>query len=199
MPCLQGAMHIWYHVYMKTVAKPITFEVELLMLGQSTIARLPQEESKKLSSRGQVAVVGTMNGSAFQTVLEPDGYWGHWMRVSKELQQVARARSGQTVTLTIEQTKDWPEPEIPHDFAKALQHSPQKVKEKWQQITPMARWEWIRWVSATASTDTRAIRIEKSISKLNGTHRRPCCFNLAACTDSELSKNGRLIELSQQS
>jgi hypothetical protein len=24
--------------------------------------------------------------------------------------------------------------------------------------------------------------------------RRPCCFNLAACTDPNLSKNSRLIE-----
>jgi hypothetical protein len=24
--------------------------------------------------------------------------------------------------------------------------------------------------------------------------RRPCCFNLAACTDPNLSKSGRLIE-----
>jgi hypothetical protein len=58
----------------------------------------------------------------------------------------------------------------------------------------MARWEWVRWIGATTSTDTRAIRIEKTVSKLNGKHRRPCCFNLAACTDMELSKSGRLIE-----
>ena len=24
--------------------------------------------------------------------------------------------------------------------------------------------------------------------------RRPCCFNLSACTDPDLSKNGRLLE-----
>jgi len=92
-------------------------------------------------------------------------------------------------------TKDWPEPEIPEDFAKALKMASEKVKEKWQDITPMARWEWIRWVNATGSMDTRAKRIEVSISKLNGKHRRPCCFNLAACTDPELSKSGRLIDI----
>jgi hypothetical protein len=27
--------------------------------------------------------------------------------------------------------------------------------------------------------------------------RRPCCFNLSACTDPELSRNGRLLEPSQ--
>ena len=92
-------------------------------------------------------------------------------------------------------TKNWPEPKLPKDIADALLTAPQKVKDKWQDITPMARWEWVRWVNATANEDTRGVRIAKTVSKLAGTHRRPCCFNLAACTDPHLAKNGRLINL----
>jgi hypothetical protein len=33
-----------------------------------------------------------------------------------------------------------------------------------------------------------------SISKMKSEKRRPCCFNLASCTDPDLSKNGRLFE-----
>jgi hypothetical protein len=29
---------------------------------------------------------------------------------------------------------------------------------------------------------------------MNSGKRRPCCFNLAACTDPDLSKNGKLID-----
>jgi hypothetical protein len=29
-----------------------------------------------------------------------------------------------------------------------------------------------------------------SISKMQSGKRRPCCFNLAACTNPDLSKNG---------
>ena len=43
-------------------------------------------------------------------------------------------------------------------------------------------------------TDELKTRIEKTISKLDGEHRRPCCFNLAACTDPELSRSGKLID-----
>ena len=50
------------------------------------------------------------------------------------------------------------------------------------------------WVNETRNRDTRKVRIEKTISKLNGEHRRPCCFNLAACTDPELSRSGKLVE-----
>jgi hypothetical protein len=58
----------------------------------------------------------------------------------------------------------------------------------------MARWEWVRWVSATQNPDTRKRRVEVSISKMQSGKRRPCCFNLAACTDPDLSKSGKLVE-----
>jgi len=180
---------------MKTDNVTVRFESLVYNLKSQTIARLPEEESLKLPSRGQVAVIGKINGHDFKTVLEPDGYWGHFVKIPKDLQKAASVQPGDTVPFELTVTKDWPEPEIPEDFAKALKMASEKVKEKWQDITPMARWEWIRWVNATGSMDTRAKRIEVSISKLNGKHRRPCCFNLAACTDPELSKSGRLIDI----
>ena len=61
-------------------------------------------------------------------------------------------------------------------------------------ITPMARSEWVRWVNATKNPDTRERRVAVSLSKLSSGKRRPCCFNLAACTDPDfLSKNGQLV------
>jgi hypothetical protein len=171
----------------------ISFKAELYKLENQVILRVPEDESKKLPSRGQIAVVGTINGHEFKTVLEPDGYWGHFVKVDEALQKAAGVTHGDTATLELTVTKDWPEPVVPKDFADALKTAPEKVKDKWKDITPMARWEWIRWVNSTGNMDTRAVRIEKSISKMEGKHRRPCCFNLAACTDPELSKSGRLM------
>jgi hypothetical protein len=173
------------------------FESTLYKLKDWTILRLPENASKEMPSRGQVAVVGTINDHEFRTVLEPDGYWGHWIKVTDELQKAAQVSAGDTATLELEVTKNWPEPEIPADIAKALKSAPEKVKDKWKDITPMARWEWIRWVNSTGNLDTRDIRIEKTISKLNGKHRRPCCFNLAACTEPYVAKSARLMEPTQ--
>ena len=58
----------------------------------------------------------------------------------------------------------------------------------------MARGEWVRWINATKNPDTRTRRVEVSISKMQGGKRRPCCFNLSACTDPDLSKNGGLLK-----
>lgn len=175
----------------------ITFNAPLYMIGKWTILRLPDDASKELPSRGQVMVKGTINGHEIEIVLEPDGRWGHWFKVNEALQKTINAYPGDTVTVKIMPSKDWPEPTIPNDFVKALNAAPSDVQELWAKITPMARWEWIRWVNATSVHETRKRRIEVSISKLQSGKRRPCCFNLAACTDPDLTKNSRLIEPTQ--
>src|SRR4029453_11692621 len=168
----------------------IRFDATLSTIDTSMMLRLPETASKNLPSRGQVAVHGTINGVEFQTVLEPDGNFGHWMRVDDTLQSAAGIRAGDAATLDIEVTKDWPEPSVPQDLATALAAAPEKIKELWNEITPMARWEWVRWVNATKNPDTRRRRVDVSISKMKSGKRRPCCFNLSACTDPDLSKNG---------
>ena len=172
----------------------IRFDATMYTIDEWTILRLPQKASEKLPSRGQVAVQGTINGHEFQTVFEPDGNFGHWMRIDRELQQTAALGAGDTATLEIESLKDWPEPTVPPDLSTALAAAPQKIQDLWKDITPMARWEWVRWVNATRNPDTRKRRVEVSISKMKSGKRRPCCFNLAGCTDPNLSRNGRLIE-----
>jgi hypothetical protein len=172
----------------------IRFDATLYTIDKRTILRVPARASGKLPSRGQVAVQGTINGHGFEAVLEPDGHLGHWMRVDGKLQQSAALATGDTATLEIELLKDWPEPKVPQDLQTALAAAPQKIQYLWKGITPMARWEWVRWVNATQNPDTRKRRVEVSISKMKSGKRRPCCFNLASCTDPNLSKNGRLIE-----
>jgi len=172
----------------------IRFDAALQTIDQWRILRLPEKASGKLPSRGQVAVQGTINGHRFQTVLEPDGHSGHWMRIDGKLAHTAALASGEAATLEIEPLEDWPEPNVPRDLEAALAAAPQKIQDLWRAITPMARWEWVRWVNATQNLDTRKRRVEVSISKMQNGKRRPCCFNLSACTDPNLAKNGRLIE-----
>lgn len=171
----------------------IRFNAKLLAANKQGILRLPQVASKKLPSRGQVAVEGKINGCAFETVLEPDGEFGHWMRVDGKLQKAAGAAVGEDAAVEVAPTQEWPEPSVPKDFRKALTDAPRQVRDLWKAITPMARWEWVRWVNETKNPDTRARRVEVSMSKLSDGKRRPCCFNLAGCTDPELSKSGKLV------
>jgi hypothetical protein len=171
----------------------VRFAAELRKIGRWTILRLPDDASAKLPSRGQVAVKGVANRRSFQTVLEPDGRRGHWLKVDKKLRQALALSEGETVALEVEPTKDWPEPDVPDDFQAALADAAD-ISELWKDITPMARWEWVRWINATKNPETRKRRVEVGVSKLRSGKRRPCCFDLAACTDPDLSKNGKLVE-----
>ena len=68
---------------------------------------------------------------------------------------------------------------LPSDFKKALAITP-KALAVWNDITPLARNEWICWVISGKLAETRGIRIKKGLSKLSGGMRRPCCW--AGCT-----------------
>lgn len=171
----------------------IKFKAEPYEINGWLVLLLPDEASQQLPSRGQVMVKGTINGFAFQTALEPDGDSGHWLNIDKAMQQAAHVNAGDTVALEIESTKDWPEPTIPNDWQAALDGD-QQVYELWSRVTPMARWEWLRWINATANPATRQKRIEVSCSKLLKGMRRPCCFNRNMCCVPQVSKSGILIK-----
>jgi hypothetical protein len=168
----------------------IRFEAQLSAIDTSTIVRLPADASAQLPSRGQVAVKGSINGRDFQTVVEPDGMRGHWLRVDQDLQQGAEV--GDAVTVEVIPVAEWPEPDVPADLAAALAGAPQEIRDIWDDITPMARWEWVRWVNATANPATRQRRDEVTISKREHGKRRPCCFDLSSCTDPALARSGKL-------
>lgn len=173
---------------MATSASPVTirFAGDVVAVGDRRIVRLPAETSAALPSRGQVAVAGRIGGVETVTVVEPDGERGHWLDV--------RVADGEVVAidLAVLPSKRWPEPTVPADLGDALDDSA-TASARWQAITPMARWEWVRWVGATRNADTRSRRVEVSISKLDAGSSRPCCFDLSSCTDPDLARSGRLV------
>jgi uncharacterized protein YdeI (YjbR/CyaY-like superfamily) len=64
---------------------------------------------------------------------------------------------------------------LPTDFKKEIAANKQ-AKAVWDSVTPLAKNEWICWVTSGKKQETRNIRISKAISKLKGGMRRPCCW-----------------------
>lgn len=177
----------------------ISFKTKLFKIKSWTILRLPEDASSKLPSRGMTMITGTINDVPFKTLLEPDGRYGpelkpsHWFAPSEELLRDARATAGDTIQVTLEPTKEWIEPEIPEDVRKALKTS-SKADALWKDITPLARWDWIRWIRAVKTSETRKKHIHVMLDKLNKGMRRPCCFNRNLCSEPYVSKNWVLID-----
>lgn len=66
-------------------------------------------------------------------------------------------------------------PKVPTDLRKALAAVP-KAKVAWEDITPIARRDWIVSIMTAKQKETRKRRIEKAVDMLSSGKRRLCCF-----------------------
>jgi len=76
---------------------------------------------------------------------------------------------------------------LPDDFAAAIAGDARALS-LWQDITPLARNEWICWVTSGKLAETRTKRIKVGLDKMRKGERRPCCW--IGCihrTDKEIS------------
>jgi hypothetical protein len=141
-----------------------------------TFLVLPKSASAKLSTRGMTAVEGTINGYPLRATLEPDGQQGHWLKVDRKMRAAAGAEVGNVVALEIMPAAQEPEPRMPADLRKALVAAP-KARALWSGITPVARRDWIHWITSAKRPETRARRIDNACDMLAAGKRRVCCFD----------------------
>jgi uncharacterized protein YdeI (YjbR/CyaY-like superfamily) len=120
-------------------------------------------------------------------VLEPDGQKGHWLKVDRKLSEAAGADAGDVVTLEIAPAAEEPEPTIPADLGPALAAADPKAQALWSDITPVARRDWIHWITSAKQEETRARRIKIACSMLAAGKRRPCCFDRSGFYSKSLS------------
>lgn len=65
--------------------------------------------------------------------------------------------------------------EVPEDLKMALT-SDKAVYEAWEDITPLARNEWICWTTSVKKSETRCDHIKRTCIELKKGKRRPCCW-----------------------
>ena len=176
----------------REIERPIGFQAKLLkptdVAGKQswTFLILPKAASNKLSSRGMVGIDGTLNGTAFTAVLEPDGQKGHWLKVSEALRKKAGVSVGDTVTLEIGPAKNEPEPRVPADLKQALSAAPEAAGA-WDDLTTLARRDWVQWIEGAKKAETRQRRINNACDMLASGKRRVCCFDRSGFYSKEFS------------
>ena len=65
--------------------------------------------------------------------------------------------------------------QLPEDLRKTLV-SDSKALVVWEDITPLARNEWICWVESVKLKETRIDHIRRTKEELKEGKRRPCCW-----------------------
>lgn len=164
-------------------AKPtICFRAKLLRTAVSEKAEcwtltLPKSVSARLPSRGTTIVEGTINAFPFRAALETNGKGSHSLVVNKTMHDGAGGNDDDTdvVTVEIARVGDEPELRMPADLRKALAAAPM-ARAGWDDITPMARRDWIFSVTTAKQPETRKRRVEKACDMLACGKRRLCCF-----------------------
>ncbi len=82
---------------------------------------------------------------------------------------------------------------LPADMRQALLGD-EKSRTAWESLTPLARNEWICWVTFVKKEETRVEHVERTVTELKEGKRRPCCW--IGCihrTDKALSPSIRGI------
>ena len=74
---------------------------------------------------------------------------------------------------------------VPADLRKALMSDP-AARAAWEDITPLARNEWICWTISVKQPETRTRHVERVCSELKEGIRRPCCWAGAPIVDRRL-------------
>ena len=65
--------------------------------------------------------------------------------------------------------------DLPADMRKAL-GADAAALEAWEDITPLARNEWICWVTIVKKDETRREHVARLVEQLKEGKRRPCCW-----------------------
>src|SRR5688572_16558988 len=82
---------------------------------------------------------------------------------------------------------------LPADLKKALA-ADKAALAKWEDLTPLARNEWICWVEYVKRAKTRQEHVERVCPELKEGKRRPCCWlGCTHRTDKELSPTQKFL------
>ncbi|MBY0328604.1 YdeI/OmpD-associated family protein [Patescibacteria group bacterium] len=66
--------------------------------------------------------------------------------------------------------------QVPQDLRDILTASP-KALLAWEDITPLARNEWICWIISVKKPETRQKHLDRIVLDLSKGKRRPCCWS----------------------
>jgi Bacteriocin-protection, YdeI or OmpD-Associated len=83
--------------------------------------------------------------------------------------------------------------DLPADLRKVLSSDP-KALAAWEDLTPLARNEWICWAISVKKPETRREHVERVCPELKEGMRRPCCWmGCTHRTDKSLSPSQKFI------
>lgn len=160
------------------------FKSHIITIQGHKIIRIPEYISMQLPSRGMVMAKISFKEHTQTMPIEPDGYQGHYIRLDHTM-------NDDELSVSIETVDQWPAPSLPDDMLQVLQSK--HLDGLFQQLTTKAQWTWLRWIRSATLEKTRRKRLDTMCDLLEANKKRPCCFDHSRCTETDVSKCGKLI------
>ena len=149
----------------KTATKRFRVLLEKEKNSEATGIVVPFDAQAVFGTRARVPVRGTINGYAFRGSLFPVGDGTHYMVVRKELREAAGVRGGQTIADTLERDDEPRTVTPPADLLRALEGN-RDARAAWDKLSYTHRREYAELIEGAKRPETRARRVEKTISQL---------------------------------
>src|SRR5277367_5410775 len=132
------------------------------------IVRLPFDAAKLWGKRGQIRVIGEINGFAFRTTLFPTGDGQHVLVVNKRMRAGGKAALGGTARFRMEPDTEKNVLAMPVELENSLAED--KTLRCWYgQLTNSNRNEIVKWVWGVKSAEARLRRARQITERLLAT------------------------------
>jgi ribosomal protein L11 len=149
-------------------SKKQIFTVKLIGRGPNgawTHMDVPFNVEEAFGTRARVAVGGTVNGFPFRSSLMPRGKGVFYMAFTKAMQEATKAGVGDTVSVVMEPDTAPRTVTVPADLKKALARSPAQ-SNAFAALSYSHQKEYVDWIEQAKRPETRANRIEKTMTLL---------------------------------
>ncbi|HEX9917796.1 MAG TPA: YdeI/OmpD-associated family protein [Pyrinomonadaceae bacterium] len=131
---------------------------------EATGITIPFDVPATFGTRARVPVRGTINNFPYRSSIVPMG-GKFMMAVNKELRAGANAKSGDTVSVTMERDDEPRTITPPADLARALR-ADKAAQAAWDKLSYTHQKEHARAVEDAKRPETRVRRIEKTVAQL---------------------------------
>jgi hypothetical protein len=123
---------------------------------------VPDEVIAALGTSKRPPVTVTVNGHRYRTTAVRMGD-RYLVPLAAEHREAAGVRAGETVVVDLEPDTAPREVELPADLAEAMDDA---ARAAYDRLSYTHRKEWVRWVEEAKKPETRATRIEKTVTGL---------------------------------
>ena len=128
----------------------------------ATGIRIPDEVIEALGTARRPPVTITVNGYTYRTTAVRMG-GAFFVPLSAENREAAGVAAGDDITVDIENDTAPREVALPDDLAAAMDDA---ARSAYDVLSYTHRKEWVRWVEEAKKPETRATRIEKTVTGL---------------------------------